>query len=217
MFLREFVPETLRDMWHTEFERLRQGTMTVFEYAIRFSELARRAPTLVPTIREWVCRFIEGLNYDIKICMARELQTDTPFQQVVEIARRIEGVLGEEKVSKEIKRSRSSGGFSGFYSSTVTYYVGGLRSRPAQSAHQITRGTLLSGTDSVRAVRPQRGCYECGNTRPVIRDYPRLGRCGFHQNTQAMGPNAITTPRAQLVRSGGQAGRGRPRGGGPAR
>jgi len=52
--------------------------------------------------------------------MARELQTDTPFQQVVEIARRIEGVLVEERESKEAKRSRSSGGFSGFYQNTQT-------------------------------------------------------------------------------------------------
>ncbi|XP_070045038.1 uncharacterized protein [Nicotiana tomentosiformis] len=104
MFLKEFVPQTLRDVWHTEFERLRQGTMTISEYAIRFSELARHAPILVPIVREWVCRFIEGIDYDIKICMARELQTDTPFQQVVEIARKIEGVLGEERESKVAKR-----------------------------------------------------------------------------------------------------------------
>ncbi|XP_070056800.1 uncharacterized protein [Nicotiana tomentosiformis] len=91
MFLKEFVPETLRDAWRTEFERLHEGTMTVSEYAIRFSELARHAPILVPTIRERVHRFIKGLGYDIKICMDRELQTDTPFQQVVDIARKIEG------------------------------------------------------------------------------------------------------------------------------
>lgn len=82
--------------------------MTVSKYAIRFSELARHAPILVPTIRERVRRFIEGLDYDIKICMARELQTDTPFQLVVEIARKIEGVLVEERESKEAKRSRRS-------------------------------------------------------------------------------------------------------------
>ncbi|XP_070031925.1 uncharacterized protein [Nicotiana tomentosiformis] len=42
MFLKEFVPQTLRDEWHTEFERLRQGTMIVSEYAIRFMEIARK-------------------------------------------------------------------------------------------------------------------------------------------------------------------------------
>ncbi|XP_070052382.1 uncharacterized protein [Nicotiana tomentosiformis] len=140
MFLKEFVPQTLRDVWHTEFERLGQGTMTMSKYAIRFNELTRHAPILVPTVRERVSRFIEGLDYDIKICMTRELQTDTPFQQVVEIARKIEGVFGEERESEEAKMSRRSGGFSELYSSARTHYSGGSRSRSAQSAHQITRG-----------------------------------------------------------------------------
>ncbi|XP_070035970.1 uncharacterized protein [Nicotiana tomentosiformis] len=116
IFLKEFVPQTLRDAWHTEFERLRQGTVTVSEYAIRFSELAHHVPILVLTIRERVSRFIEGLDYDIKICMARELQTDAPFQQVVEIPRKIEGVLGEERESKEAKKVSRYGGFSLLFS-----------------------------------------------------------------------------------------------------
>ncbi|XP_070049925.1 uncharacterized protein [Nicotiana tomentosiformis] len=131
IFLKEFVPQTLRDAWRIEFERLRQGIMTVSEYAIRFSELARNTPILVHTAREWTRRFIEGLDYDLKICMALELQTNTPFQQVVEIAWRIGGILGEERESKEDKRSRSSRGFSGFYSSAMTHYGGGSSSRPA--------------------------------------------------------------------------------------
>ncbi|XP_070034316.1 uncharacterized protein [Nicotiana tomentosiformis] len=133
MFLKEFIPQTLRDAWRTEFERLRQGTMKILEYTIRFNELARHAPILVPTVTERVRRFIEGLDYDLKICRVRELQTDT---------KRIEGVLREEMESKETKRSRSSGGFGGFYSLSMTHYGGGSNSRPAQSAHQITRGAL---------------------------------------------------------------------------
>ncbi|XP_070049039.1 uncharacterized protein [Nicotiana tomentosiformis] len=77
--LKAFVPQTLRDAWHTEFERLCQGTMTVSEYAIRFGEFSLYVPILVPTVRERVRRFIVGLDYDFKICMAQELQTDIPF------------------------------------------------------------------------------------------------------------------------------------------
>ncbi|XP_070054532.1 uncharacterized protein [Nicotiana tomentosiformis] len=99
----------------------------------KFSELARHAPTLVPTVRERDCRFIEGIDFDLKICMAQELQTDTPFQQVVEITRRIERVLGEERESKEAKSS-----------SAMTHYGGGSSSQPAQSRHQITLGAQVS-------------------------------------------------------------------------
>ncbi|XP_070049439.1 uncharacterized protein [Nicotiana tomentosiformis] len=112
MFLKEFVPQTLRDLWRTEFER--------------FSELAHHAPILVPTVRERVRRFIEGLAYDLKICMTQELLTDTLFQQVVEFSRMLERVRDEEKESKEAKRSRSFGGFRGFYSSAMNHF-GGFR------------------------------------------------------------------------------------------
>ncbi|XP_070042911.1 uncharacterized protein [Nicotiana tomentosiformis] len=125
MFLKEFIPQTFRDTWHTEFEWLHQGTMTVSEYTIRFSELASHAPILVSTVRERVRRFIEGLDYDYKICMARELQTDIPFQHVVETATMLEHVRSEEKESKEAKRSRNSGGFSRFYSAVMTHHDGG--------------------------------------------------------------------------------------------
>ncbi|XP_070031989.1 uncharacterized protein [Nicotiana tomentosiformis] len=221
MFFRKFVPQTLRDMWYTEFEQLRQGTMTVSEYAIRFSELSRHAPTLVPTVRKRVRRFIKGLSYDLKFSMAQELQTDTPFQQVVEIARILEHIRGEERENKDTKRSRGSVGFSGFYPSAMTYHGGGSGYRPVQSALQTTLGSPVSSfsAPTVRGSysdyfsypaqtryeqpRPQRGHYECGDTRHIMRDCPRLGRGRFYQSTQAMGSIPVSTPPAQLVRSGG--------------
>ncbi|XP_070034707.1 uncharacterized protein [Nicotiana tomentosiformis] len=116
MFLREFVPQTLRDAWHVEFEKLRQSTMSMSEYAIIFSDLSIHAPTLVSTVIERVCRFIDGLSYDIWFNMARELESDVPFQQVVEIARQLEGMQdqegevmrGQEKEDREAKRPRRS-------------------------------------------------------------------------------------------------------------
>ncbi|XP_070041075.1 uncharacterized protein [Nicotiana tomentosiformis] len=70
MFLREFVPQSLRETWCAEFEQLRQGTMSVSEYAVRFSNLARHMPTLVATVRERVRKFIEGHKHDIRFSMA---------------------------------------------------------------------------------------------------------------------------------------------------
>ncbi|XP_070046674.1 uncharacterized protein [Nicotiana tomentosiformis] len=61
-FLRGFDNQTLRDAWRMEFERLRQGTISVSEYVVRFSYLSRHAPALVAIVRERVRRFIEGLN-----------------------------------------------------------------------------------------------------------------------------------------------------------
>ncbi|XP_070057733.1 uncharacterized protein [Nicotiana tomentosiformis] len=191
------------------------------EYAIKFNEFARHAPILVSTIRERARRFIEGIDYDLKICMARELQTDIPFQQVVEIVRMLESVRSEERESKEAKRSRNSGGFSGFYSAANTHHGGVSSSLSAQSAIHTTRSAPVntfcalhargsySGYSSYPAQtqyemsRPQRGCYECGDIRHIIRDCPRLGRGGFHQNTHATSSVPINTPHAPPVRGGG--------------
>ncbi|XP_070036171.1 uncharacterized protein [Nicotiana tomentosiformis] len=79
MFLREYVPQSLRDAWHMEFEQLRQGAMTVSEYAVCFSDLARYAPALVAIFRERVSRFIEGLLYSIRLSMAWELEIDISY------------------------------------------------------------------------------------------------------------------------------------------
>ncbi|XP_070017360.1 uncharacterized protein [Nicotiana sylvestris] len=52
MLLRDFVHQTLQDAGCMEFEQLRQGTITVLEYAVRFSDLSRHATSLVSTIGE---------------------------------------------------------------------------------------------------------------------------------------------------------------------
>ncbi|XP_070045839.1 uncharacterized protein [Nicotiana tomentosiformis] len=80
MFLREYVPQSLKDAWHVEFEQLRQGVMTVSEYVVHFSELARHAPALVATVRERVHRFIERLHPSIRTSMAREIEMDITYQ-----------------------------------------------------------------------------------------------------------------------------------------
>ncbi|XP_070007139.1 uncharacterized protein [Nicotiana sylvestris] len=79
LFLREFVPQSLRDVWCAEFEHLCQGAMTVSEYAIRYTRLSRHAPALVSTVRKRVCRFIEGLIPSISSSMARELEMDISY------------------------------------------------------------------------------------------------------------------------------------------
>ncbi|XP_070049678.1 uncharacterized protein [Nicotiana tomentosiformis] len=114
MFLSEFVPQSLRDAWRTEFEKLYQDTMLVSEYAIRFSDLARHAPALVALVRERVRRFIEGLKHDIRIRMAQEMESDISFQQVVDIARRLEGMWDQEREGRRGKEREDNEARSDF-------------------------------------------------------------------------------------------------------
>ncbi|XP_070007718.1 uncharacterized protein [Nicotiana sylvestris] len=96
LVLREYFPKSLRNAWNTEFEHLRQGAMTVSEYVLCYTSLARHAPALVSIVRKRVRRFIEGLIPSIRSNMDRELEMDISYQQVVSIARRIEGMHARE-------------------------------------------------------------------------------------------------------------------------
>ncbi|XP_070011006.1 uncharacterized protein [Nicotiana sylvestris] len=63
--------------------------MTSSEDAVCYTSLARHTPTLVSTVRKRVRQFIEGLIPSIRSSMARELEMDISYQQVVIIAMRI--------------------------------------------------------------------------------------------------------------------------------
>ncbi|XP_070029733.1 uncharacterized protein [Nicotiana sylvestris] len=134
LFLRQYVPQSLRDAWRTEFEHLRLGAMTVSEYAIYYTSLARHAPALVSTICERVHRFIEGLIPSIMSIMDRELDMDISYQQVVSIARRIEGIPAMEREEWEAKRFRESGHYSGARTPVTGRHGKGYMSHPVYSA-----------------------------------------------------------------------------------
>ncbi|XP_070047262.1 uncharacterized protein [Nicotiana tomentosiformis] len=206
MFLREYVPQSLRDAWRIEFEQLRQCVMTVLEYAVRFSELARDSPALVAIVTERVRRFNEGLHPSIRTSMARELEMDITYQQAVSIARRVEaasGVLAPPRPHEP-------------------YYA------PPVSSMPPTRGAIIgqssrSGLSQSQPPHPLRGYFECGDTRHMVRDCPRARRGAPPQTYQPLrappGPPTIlptlaATPPSQAARGGG---RGRPRRGGQAR
>ncbi|XP_070057832.1 uncharacterized protein [Nicotiana tomentosiformis] len=138
MLLGEFVLQNIWDVWCAEFEQLRQGTITMSEYAVRFTQLSRHALASVSTVRERVRRFIEGLNYGIRFTMALELETDTLYQKVVEIAWRLEGMRGRERENREAKRPRDSGGYSGARAPVVAHYGRGYVSRPVHSGRRST-------------------------------------------------------------------------------
>ncbi|XP_070036796.1 uncharacterized protein [Nicotiana tomentosiformis] len=137
LFLRKFIPHTRKDELHTKFELLRQGSMVVSEYAMRFVELSHHAPTLVSTVRERVRRYIEGLAYSLRFGMAQELDTLTSFNQVVEIDRRLKRICRQEKGCREAKRPRGFGGFSSSHYSVTARHVRGFDSRPIQSVLQF--------------------------------------------------------------------------------
>ncbi|XP_070046929.1 uncharacterized protein [Nicotiana tomentosiformis] len=114
--------------------------MSVSEYAFRFSDLSRHTPALVATVRERVCRFIEGLNQSIRYSMDRELESYTPYQKVVEIARSLDGMRDCDREDREAKRPRGIGGFSSGHAAASAYHGRGYVSPPVHSTLPAASG-----------------------------------------------------------------------------
>ncbi|XP_070008403.1 uncharacterized protein [Nicotiana sylvestris] len=113
LFLEKYVPQSRREELHRQFEWLRQGDMTVSQYESRFSKLDRHAICMVPIDRERIRRFVDGLNYHLRILMTRDRVLGATFEEVVDIAREIKMVRYQDREERKAKRPRGSGNYSG--------------------------------------------------------------------------------------------------------
>nr|XP_033509747.1 uncharacterized protein LOC117274525 [Nicotiana tomentosiformis] len=120
--------ETPRDELRSKFEQLRQGCMTLSEYALRFAKLSCHAPSLVSKDRE---RESVGLLRDSSIASS------------LESSRRLESIRVQERRDKEAKNPRGSGGFSGSHSSASTHHGRGFVSQSVQSVLRIVTLAML--------------------------------------------------------------------------
>ncbi|XP_070039603.1 uncharacterized protein [Nicotiana tomentosiformis] len=144
LFLEKFVPSTHREELRRQFEQLRQEGMFLTQYEMRFFELARHAVWLVPSERERIRRYIDGLSYPLRFVMTRENASGARFDEVVDIARRLKLVYSQEREEREAKRSRGSGGFSGVSSGCQSHHSRGRPYRTAQMARPVHCGASAS-------------------------------------------------------------------------
>ncbi|XP_070040411.1 uncharacterized protein [Nicotiana tomentosiformis] len=114
-----------REELRKQFDQLCQDDMSVTQYEIRFSVLARHAIWLVSKDRERI---------------KRESVSGSTFDEVVNIARQIEMVRSKERVDREAKRPRGQGGFCGAPSGGQLQHGRGRLFRHTQMARPVHRG-----------------------------------------------------------------------------
>ena len=66
LLMGKYFSDTARHAKAQEFLKLKQGTMTVLEYVVRFTELSRFSDDYVATDMAKVRRFENGLNLSIR-------------------------------------------------------------------------------------------------------------------------------------------------------
>ncbi|XP_070040817.1 uncharacterized protein [Nicotiana tomentosiformis] len=142
--LEKFVPQNHREKLHMQFEQLLQEGMYVTQCETNFLELAHHAVWLVPTEKEMIRSFIDGLTYQLHFVMTRETVPGATFDEVVDIARQLEMVRSQECEEREYKRPRGLGGFSGISLGGQSHHNRGSPYRPAQTARPAHRGASVS-------------------------------------------------------------------------
>ncbi|XP_070057817.1 uncharacterized protein [Nicotiana tomentosiformis] len=176
-----------------QFERLRQGDMSVTQYEIRLSELACHTIWLVPMDSKRIMRFIDGLTYQLQLLMTTERVSGATFDEVVDIARQIEMVRGQERIEREAKRPLGQGVFNGASFGGQFQHGRGRNFRKAQSARPFHRGASSS--------QGSHSSHQC----------PRRHGGLSQQRSQPPTTAPVTSPPVQSTRGGGQSTRGRPR------
>nr|XP_009762914.1 PREDICTED: uncharacterized protein LOC104214889 [Nicotiana sylvestris] len=111
IFTKKWLPPGVRAALAILFETLKQDTMTVLEYSIKFEKLSRYAPHLIPTEDEKIDRFTRGLISSIRKDTAGG-RRNTTFIDFVDLAMDLERIHQEERANREQnKKSHTFGTF----------------------------------------------------------------------------------------------------------
>ncbi|XP_070049906.1 uncharacterized protein [Nicotiana tomentosiformis] len=187
--------------------------MSVTQYEMRFSELARHAVWLVPIDRERIGRFIDGLGFQLRLLMTRDRVSGVTFDEVVNIARQIEIVRGQERTEREAKRPRGQGGSSGVpQGGQFQQSQSSFSAFPAQVSHYAPPAQVSSGNSfghQKQQFRQRMGCFEYGDFGHIAIYCPRMLGGTPQQSTLPTALIPVPPPPAQPARGRVQPARGR--------
>ena len=94
-FNEKFFNKKAMNAQQKEFNEIKQGSMTVFEAATKFNQLARLCPQLVPTGEERLRRMIEMFRLELVLAVDSGPELPTTVADCVARAIRAEYRLGQ--------------------------------------------------------------------------------------------------------------------------
>ncbi|XP_069155812.1 uncharacterized protein [Solanum lycopersicum] len=177
-FLERFFPREMKEAKVEEFINLKQGSMTVREYSLKFVKLSRYATPLVSTSREEMSRFFTGINGDLEEdCRAAMLHDNMDLSRLMMHVQQPKFKKGQQSVgnSDPQRNTTPRGGRP-----EPKRGNGGEMQRPRKTCTKCGRmhlGECRQGTNA---------CFGCGKSGHMVIDCP--------QNRGQAGGNAQPRP-----------------------
>nr|XP_009788308.1 PREDICTED: uncharacterized protein LOC104236129 [Nicotiana sylvestris] len=113
-FMDHFLPAETMAARATEFEVLKQGSMSAWEYHIEFVRLSKYAPQLVSTMDARVRRFVQGISpLVVNEAATTALHSDMNYGKIVGFAQAIEARKLKIRAERESSSRARSAGYSG--------------------------------------------------------------------------------------------------------
>nr|XP_027099063.1 uncharacterized protein LOC113718353 [Coffea arabica] len=106
-FTEKYLPSIVQEKRENDFIILRQGTLSVSEYEIQFTNLSKFAPEFITMEQRRVRRFVHELNVEVQEFLAAT-QINT-FTEILEKTQRIEITRAQVKAFHARKKGASSG------------------------------------------------------------------------------------------------------------
>ncbi|XP_070048625.1 uncharacterized protein [Nicotiana tomentosiformis] len=161
-FIDHFLPTETKAARGAEFENLRQGSLSVWDYHMRFTYLPKYVIYMLPTMEARLRWFVQGLSpLVINEADTAALYSDMNYGKMVAFTQATETRkwknIMERKGSNKAQSTGNFGGFSGGGKSTI--FKGGA-SRPSQSFAQSSASAPPAGPNQQQQwsrFRPNQG------------------------------------------------------------
>ncbi|XP_070055633.1 uncharacterized protein [Nicotiana tomentosiformis] len=114
-FIDHFFPAETKAACAAKFENLRQGSLSVWDYHMRFAYLSKYAIYMLPIIEARVRRFVQGLSpFVINEAATAALNSDMNYGKIVAFAPATETHKLRNRMEREVNnKARSTGKFGG--------------------------------------------------------------------------------------------------------
>ncbi|XP_070005538.1 uncharacterized protein [Nicotiana sylvestris] len=171
-FIDHFLPIETRVARVAEFENLKQGSRSMWEYHMDFAPLSKYAIYMLPTMEAKVCRFVQGLNpLTTNEASTTTLNSDMNYGKMVAFAQATKNRKLKNRMEREgNNKARSTGNMGESLGGGRSAFRGGS-SGPSHSITQSLASAPPSGPSQqqqwsrFRPDQGNRGSHQRGRSR----------------------------------------------------